>query len=117
VKRFTFVILVDVYKKLSSSPDIVSGCKRGEMSMKALAALFLASTVLAAPQQAHAWGGDGHRTVAAIAIKLLPPAKAAALDRLLHRSDVREGFIDAATTPTRSFASTTTLGNSLRGIT
>ena len=67
--------------------------------MKAVAALFLVSTILAVPQQAHAWGGDGHRTIAAIAIKLLPPAKAAALDRLLRRSDVREGFIDAASYP------------------
>jgi hypothetical protein len=67
--------------------------------MKAIAALFLLSTVFAAPQQARAWGGDGHRTIAAIAIKLLPPAKAAALDRLLRRSDVREGVIDAASYP------------------
>jgi hypothetical protein len=67
--------------------------------MKAVAVLFLASTFLAIPQQARAWGGDGHRTVAAIAIKLLPPAKAAALDRLLRRSDIREGFIDAASYP------------------
>jgi nuclease S1 len=67
--------------------------------MKILATLLLVSTVLAAPQQARAWGGDGHRTVAAIAIKLLPPTKAAALDRLLQRSDIREGFIDAASYP------------------
>jgi hypothetical protein len=39
------------------------------------------------------------RPLSAIAIKLLPPAKAAALDRLLRRSDVREGFIDAASYP------------------
>jgi nuclease S1 len=67
--------------------------------MKSIAALFLASTLLADPTSALAWGGDGHRTVAAIAFKLLPPAKAAALDRLLRRSDVREGFIDAASYP------------------
>jgi hypothetical protein len=67
--------------------------------MKTLATLLLVSTVLAVPQQARAWGGDGHRTVAAIAIKLLPPATAAALDRLLQRSDIREGFIDAASYP------------------
>jgi hypothetical protein len=29
--------------------------------------------------EAMAWGGDGHRTVAAIALKLLPPEKAAVL--------------------------------------
>jgi S1/P1 Nuclease len=68
------------------------------------------------PQQARAWGGDGHRTVAAIAIKLLPPAKAAALDRLLRRSDIREGFIDAASYPDE-FASTIISGNSRHGIT
>jgi hypothetical protein len=67
--------------------------------MKAIAALLVASTMLAMPQQARAWGGDGHRTVAAIAFKLLPPAKAAALDRLLQRSDVQEDFIDAASYP------------------
>jgi nuclease S1 len=67
--------------------------------MKAIAALFVASTILATPHQAHAWGGDGHRTVAAIAFKLLPQAKAAALDRLLIRSDVREHFVDAASYP------------------
>jgi hypothetical protein len=67
--------------------------------MKAIAALLALSTVLAVPQQARAWGGDGHRTVAAIAFKLLPPAKAAALDRLLRGSQVREGFVDAASYP------------------
>jgi hypothetical protein len=46
--------------------------------MKAIVALLGLSTLLAVPQQASAWGGDGHRTVAAIAFKLLPPAKAAA---------------------------------------
>jgi hypothetical protein len=45
---------------------------------------------------AMAWGGDGHRTVAAIAFKLLPPNKAQAADRLLRDSNVDRGFIDAA---------------------
>jgi len=45
---------------------------------------------------AMAWGGDGHRTVAAIAFKLLPPAKAQAVDNLLRNSDVGRGFVDAA---------------------
>jgi hypothetical protein len=73
--------------------------ENGETPVRAVAALFLLSTILAVPQHARAWGGDGHRTVAAIAIKLLPPAKAAALERLLQRSDVRRGFIDAASYP------------------
>jgi nuclease S1 len=98
VKHFTLVVLTDAYKKLSSSPDRVFRLKT-EGNMRTIAALFLVSTILAFPQQARAWGGDGHRTVAAIAIKLLPPAKAAALERLLRRSDVREGFIDAASYP------------------
>jgi nuclease S1 len=67
--------------------------------MKAIFAALGLSVFAALPQPAHAWGGDGHRTVAAIAFKLLPPAKAAALDRLLQKSDVREGFVDAASYP------------------
>jgi hypothetical protein len=67
--------------------------------MKAFAALLGLSMLFSIPQQASAWGGDGHRTVAAIAFKLLPPAKAAALDRLLQGSDVREDFVDAASYP------------------
>jgi hypothetical protein len=52
-----------------------------------------------APSEAMAWGGDGHRTVAAIAIKLLPPDKARAIDTLLQNSDVGRGFVDAASYP------------------
>jgi nuclease S1 len=68
------------------------------VNMKLIAAGTLALALaanIAQPRQALAWGGDGHRTVAAIAFKLLPPAKAAALDRLLQRSEV----IDAASYP------------------
>jgi hypothetical protein len=43
-----------------------------------------------------AWGADGHRAVAAIAIKLLPPDKAQAANNLLSNSDVDRDFIDAA---------------------
>jgi nuclease S1 len=46
--------------------------------------------------QALGWGGDGHRTVAAIAMKLLPPQKAAALDKLLRESNVGRSFVDSA---------------------
>jgi hypothetical protein len=44
--------------------------------------------VLALTQNALAWGSDGHRMVAAIAIKLLPPEKSDALDQLLRQSKV-----------------------------
>jgi hypothetical protein len=47
----------------------------------------------------NAWSGDGHRTVAAIALKLLPPAKTAALNHFLQGSQIRENFIDAASYP------------------
>jgi hypothetical protein len=45
------------------------------------------------------WGHDGHRIVAAIAFKLLPPDKAAALDKLLRESDLKRGFVDASGYP------------------
>jgi nuclease S1 len=67
--------------------------------MKTIVAALSLSVLAVAPHQAVAWGGDGHRTVAAIAFKLLPPAKAAALDRLLQGSDIREDFVDAASYP------------------
>ena len=45
---------------------------------------------------AKAWGPDGHRIVAEIAFKLLPPHKAAAIDQLLRNSTLRVGFIEAS---------------------
>jgi hypothetical protein len=57
-----------------------------------LAVLALALTAFA--PEAKAWGG--HRAVAAIALKLLPPNKAQAVDNLLRNSDVGRGFVDAA---------------------
>lgn len=60
------------------------------------ATLIVAATVGAGSTDALAWGGHGHRIVAAIAMKLLPPDKAAALDKLLRESDVQRGFVDAA---------------------
>lgn len=68
-------------------------------TITAVVALFLFIIASSLPQRAWAWGGDGHRTVAAIAFKLLPPAKAAELDRLLQRSEVQENFVDAASYP------------------
>jgi hypothetical protein len=66
----------------------------------------LASAVLTAvfglagfSSEARSWGHDGHRIVAAIAFKLLPPEKAAALDKLLKESEVGRGFVEAAGYP------------------
>jgi hypothetical protein len=56
------------------------------MKTSHLAVLALAITGLSS--QAMAWGADGHRAVAAIALKLLPPEKAQAADNLLNNSDV-----------------------------
>jgi nuclease S1 len=64
------------------------------MKVFPLAVLALALTSFSS--QAMAWGADGHRTVAAIALKLLPPDKAQAADSLLNNSDVGRGFVDAA---------------------
>ena len=64
------------------------------MKTSHLAVLALALTGFSS--EAMAWGADGHRAVAAIAIKLLPPDKAQAADNLLSNSDVGRGFVDAA---------------------
>ena len=64
------------------------------MKTSHLAVLALALTCFSS--EAAAWGADGHRTVAAIALKLLPPDKAQAADNLLSNSDVGRGFVDAA---------------------
>jgi len=64
------------------------------LKVSPLAVLALALTSFSS--QAMAWGADGHRTVAAIALKLLPPDKAQAADSLLNNSDVGRGFVDAA---------------------
>src|SRR5258707_885090 len=64
------------------------------MKTSHLAVLALAVTGFSS--EALAWGADGHRAVAAIALKLLPPDKAQAADNLLNNSDVGRGFVDAA---------------------
>jgi len=64
------------------------------MKTSHLAVLALALTGFSS--QAMGWGADGHRAVAAIALKLLPPDKAQAADNLLNNSDVGRGFVDAA---------------------
>jgi hypothetical protein len=64
------------------------------MKTSHLAVLALALTGFSS--QALAWGADGRRAVAAIAIKLLPPDKAQAANNLLSNSDVGRDFVDAA---------------------
>ena len=64
------------------------------MKTSHLAVLALALTGFSS--EALAWGADGHRAVAAIALKLLPPDKAQAADNQLNNSDVGRGFVDAA---------------------
>jgi hypothetical protein len=67
------------------------------MQTRMFAALIvLAGAVAAFAAEACAWGHDGHRIVAAIAFKLLPAEKAAALDKLLKESEVGRGFVEAA---------------------
>jgi hypothetical protein len=60
---------------------------------------FLAVLVFAVPSHALAWGAKGHRTVAAIAADLLPPAKVAQMDALLKQLEADKDFIDAASYP------------------
>jgi hypothetical protein len=64
--------------------------------MKNAYAALLAFALSGFASDAMAWGHDGHRAVAAIALKLLPPDKAAAAENLLRNSDVGRGFVDAA---------------------
>jgi nuclease S1 len=45
------------------------------------------------------WGGFGHRTVAAIAMQLVPPAKIQAMNTLLAQFEMDRNFIDAASYP------------------
>jgi hypothetical protein len=64
--------------------------------MKTSHVAVLAFALTGFSSEALAWGADGHRTVAAIALKLLPPDKAQAAENLLSNSDVDRGFVDAA---------------------
>jgi len=72
-----------------------------ERAMKTSHLAVLALALTGFSSQALAWGADGHRAVAAIAIKLLPPDKAQAAENLLSNSDVDRGFVDAPAMPTR----------------
>ena len=55
--------------------------------------------VCAMPSAALAWGGLGHRTVAAVAMSLLPSAKAARIDAILHKLEIDQDFVDSASYP------------------
>jgi len=67
--------------------------------MKRFTTATIALLLTGLATNAMAWGGDGHRTVAAIAFALLPPDKAQAINNLLRNSDVGRGFVDAASYP------------------
>jgi hypothetical protein len=54
---------------------------------------------LGLPSQALAWGGTGHRTVAAVAAKLLPAAKYAAMNKLMAKLEMDANFVDGASYP------------------
>src|SRR6266567_5490840 len=49
----------------------------------------------AVPSEAFAWGGLGHRTVAAIAMSLIPD-KAAQMNTILRKLEKDNNFVDAA---------------------
>jgi nuclease S1 len=61
----------------------------------AAAAIVLSFTSTAA----HAWGGLGHRTVAAIAEDLIPPDKAKRINVILRKLEMDNNFVDAASYP------------------
>ena len=61
-----------------------------------LAVVLGLAGALAAPTSALAWGAQGHRTVAAIAAQLLPPAKLKAMDALMSKLKSNKNFIDSA---------------------
>src|SRR5262245_59666646 len=67
-----------------------------ERAMKTSHLAVLALALTRFYSEAMAWGADGHRAVAAIAVQLLPPDKAQAAENLLSNSDVDRGFVDAA---------------------
>jgi hypothetical protein len=74
---------------MDSPPFVTAG-------LRAVAVLIL---LLVFSPAALAWGGLGHRTVAAIAMQLLPPAKVQAMNKLLAQLKMDGDFIDAASYP------------------
>jgi hypothetical protein len=69
------------------------------MILRTAAAVITALTVLSsASTDALAWGGRGHRIVAAVAALLIPD-KAARLDQIVQQLEMDSNFIDAASYP------------------
>jgi hypothetical protein len=66
--------------------------------MQLLRVLLLCLLASALPSSAYAWGGVGHRVVAAIALALIPD-KAAKISPLLAKLEMDKRFIDAASYP------------------
>jgi hypothetical protein len=67
--------------------------------MQAIGKWFVTFLILyVAPSEAFAWGGLGHRTVAAIAMSLIPQ-KAAQMNTILGQLEKDNNFIDAASYP------------------
>jgi hypothetical protein len=66
---------------------------------KTSAAVLSAATIISSMStQALAWGGRGHRIVAAVAAALIP-AKAARMDQVLRQLEKDNNFVDAASYP------------------
>lgn len=55
--------------------------------------------IAGAPTSAFAWGAVGHRTVAAIAVRLLPPAKVAKMSAIMASLEKDNDVIDGASYP------------------
>jgi hypothetical protein len=64
----------------------------------AVAGIALAISAIL-PTSAFAWGGLGHRTVAAIAADLLPPAKVAKINQIMGQLEIDKNMIDGASYP------------------
>jgi hypothetical protein len=64
----------------------------------AWAALALVVTMTAA-SEAHAWGGLGHRTIAAIAAKVMPRAKMAKINVIMRQLEIDNDLVDGASYP------------------
>jgi hypothetical protein len=64
-----------------------------------IGALMALAIIAVSPTQALAWGGTGHRTVAAVAAALLPPDKLARMNALMQKLEKDNNFIDGASYP------------------
>jgi hypothetical protein len=78
--------------------NLLSGAEGASMLAIGKYLLILAVTICVASPAALAWGSRGHRTVAAIAM-LLIPEKAAKMDAILAQLEVDGNFVDAASYP------------------